>query len=125
MTADFSIDGLGTGRCIDGRGKKGRLSWHTLSWFGITHRSTVYLQCQRASCALPIVPHGLCSVLCWDNPSAARNRQLMADCTAGLLLERGPRRSEDGEGGTYFLEQYTDGEWRNRACFKPSDEEVC
>ena len=120
MTADWDRS---TGRRSPG--KRGRLSLHTLSWFGITDGSTLYLQCSTATEAVPIVPYGLCSVLCSDNPSAQRAMQLIADCTLGLLAERKPRRSEDGEGGTYFFEQYTGGQWRNRGCFKPSDEEVC
>merc|ERR1719361_1349874 len=58
---------------------------HTLSWFGITDRCSLFLQCQRASESVPIVPFGLCSVLSPNTDSNSNSaqtcRKLIADCT--------------------------------------------
>lgn len=118
ITADIDPISRGRGR------KKRALSSHTLSWFGIVDCSVLYLQCSTASDISPIVHYGFCSVLCSDNSSFESNRKLIKQCTLGLFDDRKPSLSADGEGGTYFFENYRDGKWQKVGCFKPSDEEA-
>jgi len=101
--------------------KKKKLSSPTLSFFGITHESIIYLQCNSANEEVPIVPYGYSSVLLECNESSSINKKLIDHCKDGLYDDMRPSLAGDGEGGTYFLRNNNN---EKIACFKPSDEEA-
>jgi len=93
----------------------------TLSFFGIGHESSIYLQCRAADDERPIVPYGFCSALLSSLSCSDGNKQLIQACVDGLFDDMRPHLANDGEGGTYFMR---DQHNHKVACFKPSDEEA-